>query len=212
MKLGQKAMEVLRSEITGVLQEGDDLVVVGDIALAGTALIVKKEREFLTKYFSEGFLWDAERGTSLYGADRIAIEDADCFYELGVGGILAGLWKMAEVSNTGLHIDLRRIPVRQESIEICERFDLNPYKLFSQGALLIGVKSGDELVRFCYQKDVPAAVIGKAVKGNDRLLYSGENTRYLERPTQDEITKFSWGQEWKKSGILPGKKEETDKC
>ncbi len=44
----------------------------------------------------------------------------------------------------------------------------------------------------------PAAVIGKAVEGNDRLLYSSELTRYLERPSQDELTRFSWGEKWRK--------------
>ena len=44
MKLGQKAMEALRAEITGELKAGDDLVVAGDIALSGTALITEKKR------------------------------------------------------------------------------------------------------------------------------------------------------------------------
>ena len=39
MKLGQKAMEALRAEITGELKAGDDLVVAGDIALSGTCLL-----------------------------------------------------------------------------------------------------------------------------------------------------------------------------
>ena len=43
MKLGQKAMEALRAEITGELKAGDDLVVAGDIALSGTALIAEKK-------------------------------------------------------------------------------------------------------------------------------------------------------------------------
>ena len=64
MKLGQKAMEALRAEITGELKAGDDLVVAGDIALSGTALIAEKEKETLKSYFSEGFLWDAQRSPS----------------------------------------------------------------------------------------------------------------------------------------------------
>ena len=63
-------MEALRAEVTGLLKEGDDLVIIGDIALAGTALIVEKENEFLRQFFSEGFLWDAWRSPSLYGASK----------------------------------------------------------------------------------------------------------------------------------------------
>lgn len=217
MKLGQKAMEALRAEVTGLLKEGDDLVIIGDIALAGTALIVEKENEFLRQFFSEGFLWDAWRSPSLYGASKNItaqqyVMEMDAFYHLGTGGVLAGLWKVAEASEMGLFADLRKIPVRQETIEICERFDLNPYKLFSEGSILVGTLKGEELVQYCSDQGIPAAVIGKAVKGNDRILRSGENLRYLERPSQDEITKFSWGEKWKNSGRLPGKKKETEQC
>lgn len=217
MKLGQKAMEALRAEVTGLLKEGDDLVIIGDIALAGTALIVEKENEFLRQFFSEGFLWDARRSPSLYGASKNItaqqyVMEMDVFYHLGTGGVLAGLWKVAEASEMGLFADLRKIPVRQETIEICERFDLNPYKLFSEGSILVGTLKGEELVQYCSDQGIPAAVIGKAVKGNDRILRSGENVRYLERPSQDEITKFSWGEKWKNSGRLPGKKKETEQC
>lgn len=217
MKLGQKAMEALRAEVTGLLKEGDDLVIIGDIALAGTALIVEKENEFLRQFFSEGFLWDAWRSPSLYGASKNItaqqyVMEMDAFYHLGTGGVLAGLWKVAEASEMGLFADLRKIPVRQETIEICERFDLNPYKLFSEGSILVGTLKGEELVQYCSDQGIPAAVIGKAVKGNDRILRSGENVRYLERPSQDEITKFSWGEKWKNSGRLPGKKKETEQC
>lgn len=217
MKLGQKAMEALRAEVTGLLKEGDDLVIIGDIALDGTALIVEKENEFLRQFFSEGFLWDAWRSPSLYGASKNItaqqyVMEMDAFYHLGTGGVLAGLWKVAEASEMGLFADLRKIPVRQETIEICERFDLNPYKLFSEGSILVGTLKGEELVQYCSDQGIPAAVIGKAVKGNDRILRSGENVRYLERPSQDEITKFSWGEKWKNSGRLPGKKKETEQC
>lgn len=210
-------MEALRAEVTGLLKEGDDLVIIGDIALAGTALIVEKENEFLRQFFSEGFLWDAQRSPSLYGASKNItaqqyVMEMDAFYHLGTGGVLAGLWKVAEASEMGLFADLRKIPVRQETIEICERFDLNPYKLFSEGSILVGTLKGEELVQYCSDQGIPAAVIGKAVKGNDRILRSGENVRYLERPSQDEITKFSWGEKWKNSGRLPGKKKETEQC
>lgn len=210
-------MEALRAEVTGLLKEGDDLVIIGDIALDGTALIVEKENEFLRQFFSEGFLWDAWRSPSLYGASKNItaqqyVMEMDAFYHLGTGGVLAGLWKVAEASEMGLFADLRKIPVRQETIEICERFDLNPYKLFSEGSILVGTLKGEELVQYCSDQGIPAAVIGKAVKGNDRILRSGENVRYLERPSQDEITKFSWGEKWKNSGRLPGKKKETEQC
>ena len=224
MRLGQKAMEALRAEITGSLRIGDELVVAGDIALAGTALLACREREYLRQFFSEGFLWDAERGLELHSVYKkrnvgslecaealmrtredvegtavwkyAAGHGASALYGLGRGGVLAGLWKMAEAAQVGLEIDLRAIPVRQETIEICERFDLDPYKLLSDGAILIGTSDAVEILHFCREQEIPAAVIGRAVKGNDRLLSSGGLTRFLDRPAPDEVVKLPWGEQF----------------
>ena len=61
MKLGQQAMEALKSQIDGALELGDDLVVAGVIAIEGTQILIEKEREKLLGYFSDGFLWNAAR-------------------------------------------------------------------------------------------------------------------------------------------------------
>ena len=39
-------------------------------------------------------------------------------YPMGEGGFLSGLWKVAEVSGTGLVADFRKVPVRQETVEL----------------------------------------------------------------------------------------------
>lgn len=117
---------------------------------------------------------------------------ANALLAMGEGGVLSALWKMAEASQVGLLADLRRIPIRQETIEICECFNLNPYYLLSDGALLIGIPSGEGLVQDYRRLGLPAAVIGHTNNGNDRLLYSGGNVRYLDRPARDEIYKMNW--------------------
>ena len=35
-----------------------------------------------------------------------------------------------------MDVDLRRIPIRQETIEVCERLDVDPYKLEAKGSVL----------------------------------------------------------------------------
>lgn len=209
MKLGKEAMEKLQAEITGRLSAGDELVVAGAVALRGTVLIAQKESELLRNYFSEGFLYHCVRLEEEYGiTERTAkstgkahMEEiremagsagASALYAMGEGGILSALWKMAEASQTGLTADLRRIPIRQETIEICEHFDLNPYYLLSEGAVLIGIPRGEALLQEFQKMGVPSAVIGWTTHGNERILYSGENLRYLDRPQADEIYKMKW--------------------
>ena len=191
MRLGKAAMEALQAEISGLLTPGNELVVAGAIALYGTAQIAREKREILREHFSEGFLREAENLRTLYGtADEINVKEATAFYAMGEGGFLSALWKMAEASQVGLEMDFSKVPIRQETIEICEIFDINPYKLNSEGAVLIGIPAGEALVQELRRMGMMAAVIGQTNAGNDRMLYYNGNGRYLERPAKDEIYKI----------------------
>lgn len=199
MRLGKEAMEALQAEITGRLKAGDVLVVAGPVALKGTSLLAMEKQEELGRRFSEGFLQNAkslyrdfgvgERPKESPAWECAAQAGANALYPMGEGGFLCALWKMAEASQVGLRADFRKVPIRQESIELCEVFDLNPYRLLSEGSLLIGIPAGEALVQELGQKGICAAVIGQANKENDRLLYSGQSARYLERPGRDELYK-----------------------
>lgn len=114
---------------------------------------------------------------------------ATALYVMGEGGFLSALWKMAEASQVGLEMDFTKVPIRQETIEICEIFDINPYKLNARGAILIGIPAGEALVQELHRQGMMAAVIGQTNDGNDRMLYYNGNGRYLERPAKDEIYK-----------------------
>lgn len=193
MRLGKAAMEALQAEISGLLTPGNELVVAGAIALYGTAQIAREKHEILREHFSEGFLREAENLRTLYGtADEINVKEAGAtaFYAMGEGGFLSALWKMAEASQVGLEMDFSKVPIRQETIEICEIFDINPYKLNLEGAVLIGIPAGEALVQELRRMGMMAAVIGQTNAGNDRMLYYNGNGRYLERPAKDEIYKI----------------------
>lgn len=112
---------------------------------------------------------------------------ASALYAMGEGGFLSALWKMAEASEVGLEVDFRKVLIRQETIEVCEIFDLNPYKLQAEGSVLIGIRGGEALVQRLRNEGFMAEIIGQTNSGNDRLLYSGGSSRYLERPAADEI-------------------------
>ena len=214
MRLGQKAMDALQAEVTGCLQPGDELVVACPVALGGTSRIAKQEREKLSERFSAGFVCDCMLLQQEYGFSKkdhegrdmsnLHLEEkaegssiwqmavqagASALYAMGEGGFLSALWKVAEASQVGLTVDFRKVPVRQETIEVCEIFDLNPYKLCSHGSVLIGICGGEALVQELHNAGYEAAVIGQTNAGNDRLLYSGGNARYLERPAEDELYK-----------------------
>ena len=199
MRLGQAAMEALRAEITGCLKPGDELVVACPVALKGTSVIAKNKKDKLAERFSAGFIQncinlDTQAGVENGQSEKCSIvwniaqeAGASALYAMGEGGFLSALWKMAEASEVGLEADFRKVPIRQETIEVCEIFDLNPYKLQSDGAILIGIRGGEALVQRLRNEGFMAEIIGQTNSGNDRLLHSGGSARYLERPAEDEL-------------------------
>ena len=99
------------------------------------------------------------------------------------------LWELAEASKVGLKIDLRSIPIRQETVEISEYFGINPYQLIGSGSMLIAAKDGEGLLSRLTEENIPAAIIGKATEDNDRILQNRDEKRYLTPPSADELYK-----------------------
>ena len=108
-------------------------------------------------------------------------------HDVTEGGIYGALWELSEASHIGLEIDLKAIPFRQETIEICEYTGLNPYYLISGGSMLMAADNGHDLVRSLEKAGIPAAVIGKATKGPAKRITNGEDEAFLERPKADEL-------------------------
>ena len=104
--------------------------------------------------------------------------------------MFGSLYELAGRLGVGLSIDLKKIPVKQETIEICEFFDLNPYELLSGGSLLIVTEDGDGMVKVLEEAGIPAVIIGRTTDSNDKVLHNGEEIRFLEPAKPDEIGKL----------------------
>ena len=172
---------------------GMDIVVSKWIALQGTSLLADSKRDRLASTLPNHLI-DTARGfsgcVSVVPEAQIAVKEHVCAMHVAAeGGIFGALWQMAEDARVGLEIDLRSIPVRQETIEICECFQLNPYLLHSEGALLFAAEKGHDLVLALRRAGIEATVIGKVTGGNDRVLINEEEHRFLEPPAMDEIYK-----------------------
>ena len=108
-------------------------------------------------------------------------------HEASGGGIFAALWELAEGAGVGLTIDLRKLPVRQETIEICECCGVNPYELLSGGCLVMTTEDGTGLAAALERERIPAAVVGKVTDENRRIFVNEEEIRYMDRPGTDEL-------------------------
>lgn len=179
---------------TGRAKEGEDIVLTKWIGLEGTTLLAKVKEEELQKRLPKAFIKKSQ-GLQEYlsvipEAKHALSHGISSMHDLAEGGIFGGLWELAEASQVGIDVELKKLPILQETIEICEFFDLNPYIFNSGGSLLITTSNGHDLVKSLKAIGIESCVIGKVTSGKDRIIRRGEDCRYLERPGIDEIHKI----------------------
>ena len=185
------AVEECRMKATQAVKPGMDILVTKWVGLEGTAVLaIQKEAELRSRY-AQPFI---ERAKAFAGYLSVRSEAAvaaksgvAAMHDISEGGIFGALWELGQCSGVGLEIDLKKIPIRQETIEICEFFDVNPYKLVSGGSMLMAAEDGNALMQAIRREGGKAVVIGKATDGNDRVLINGEERRFLETTQTDEL-------------------------
>ncbi len=172
---------------------GADIVMSKWIGLEGTSIIAHEREKELSGRYPMRLIHEAQRQReylSVAPEAAIALKSGVyAMHDVRSGGIFGALWELSQKMGVGLYIDLKKIPVRQETIEVCEFYHLNPYELLSGGALLMAAADGEELVRKLGEEGIPAFVIGKAKAGNDKIIVNEDEVRYLEPPGPDEILK-----------------------
>lgn len=177
---------------TGMVKPGQDLVAAGYAGFAGTVKIAREREGELHQWFSSQYI-----DRILNGDFLLPVNEPGEFKDLGAsewepvkeGGILKALWDLSGAYMTGIRFELRKIPVKQETIEICERFDLNPYRLYSEGCFLLTADNGGDLVSALKERGIKAEVIGKVTDGIKRIIVHEDGMGYLDRPAKDELYK-----------------------
>lgn len=191
-------------EAYGEMKPDQDLLAVGFTALLGSAMAAEIGKSTLLERFSTRYVrecqnlyekWKPSLLLDVFAAneERNVLKNfgAASWYPVGEGGIMAALWHFFDGFGLGFEMDLRKLPIRQETIEVCEVFDLNPYRLQSKGCILMTANSGTKLLGNLEKEGIHAAIIGHTRTAIGREIYSGEVHSFLDRPKPDEIYKMN---------------------
>lgn len=187
--IGKK--EAARAGYPQGIKEDQDIVVSKWIGLEGTARLARERKEELCTRYPVRMVEEAadfDRYLSVIPEAATAMKSGVCgMHDVSRGGIFGALWEMASGAGVGLEIDLKKIPVKQETVEICEFFGINPYELLSGGCLIMVTQDGNGLVGELQRSQIPAVIIGRTTAGNDRILFNEEERRFLDMPKMDQI-------------------------
>ncbi len=181
-------------------KEDYEIVMVGYTAVLGTNLMVDERGEELKIRFASSYV---EGSRFLDGEccilDRAKVvrefataADVVYMHDISHGGVYGALWQLGQALNMGVAVNHRSIPVKQETIELCNYFDINPYMLEGTGAFLMVAKDGKLLADVLSKAGCVASVVGKLTKNKERVVLLGSESgekRFLTPVKGDEIYK-----------------------
>ena len=178
---------------TKTIKPGQEIVMTKWAGLEGTAILAKAKEEELKSRYTSYFIEEAKELTSFLSV----IPEATLCHKMNVtamhdvteGGIFGALWELVAAADVGLLVDLTQIPLKQETIEVCEFYDLNPYMLKSSGSLLIVTEEANHLVDELEKQGIKATVIGRITEGHERIVFNEDERRYLQPTRFDEVYK-----------------------
>jgi hydrogenase expression/formation protein HypE len=195
MMLGTVARDKMIT--TGGAQIGDALIVTKGVPIEATALIARDRAEALRGKFSDEFLSRCagflhQPGISVVRDAAIALGAGrvHAMHDPTEGGLITGLWEMAEAANHRLRIDPSGA-LLEEGRALCEAVGIDPLGAIASGALLIAAHpdDGPAMIAALEAGGIHAFHIGQ-VEDGPILVTDRRSGQTLPRPLRDEIARL----------------------
>lgn len=176
---------------TGNVKPGMKLVMAGAAGIGGSVILNELYREKLAEKFTSAFLRECDEFKNMLSvktAARIALSADVCYmHDISDGGVFGAVWEVGSATNKGVYVDVKKIPIWQQTIEMAEVFDINPYMMEGTGAIIIVCENGKDVVKSLLEQNIPAEIIGEITGNQDRVIINGDETRFLEPPHGDAL-------------------------
>ena len=181
---------------TGGAKPGDLIILTKGAGIEGTAVIAIDLSDHLRGKVEDEVI---ERGAAMIRWISVvpeamkAIEAGapNSLHDPTEGGLINGLWELAEAAGVGLRVDRASIPVPDETKLICGALGVDPLRLLGSGALLITAQpdEADKILEALKIEGVKASVIGevKPLSEGRILVNEAGNHTPIEAVMQDEI-------------------------
>lgn len=170
---------------------GQAILLCGAIGMAGTDFLGRYRAGELCTRLPERFVresLDAAEQISRYpSVEQLKSLGVTAVYPVGEGGLYRPLFRLGKDSGLGFRIAYSEVPVRQETIEFCEFYDLDPWQLFSCGCVLLVADRGSVVRRALESVGMPCHTLGYLEKGKDKLICHSEIESRVNRPQPDAL-------------------------
>jgi hydrogenase expression/formation protein HypE len=174
---------------TGGAEPGDRVILTKGAGVEGTAVLATDFRDELD--LSDDLL-DRAVGffeeISVVPEAGILREFATAMHDPTEGGLVNGMVELAVASGVHLEIDRSAVPVREETVEICEAMGVDPFRIFGSGALLATVpeNAADDALSALEAEGIRASEIGVVTATGDSATATGDSATTAEDSTTAE--------------------------
>lgn len=164
--------------------------------IEGTAILANDAESLLKKYLKKKVIQQAQnlyKKISVVKEALIAMDvgGVTAMHDPTEGGILCGIWELAEASNLGVTVQRDQIPISPETKNICKILNIDPFRLMSSGSLLIAAKKSSvpKIIKGLSKKRIPISVIGKFTKRKHgrKLVSIDGSCAELKPPFPDDV-------------------------
>jgi len=200
--IGQMLGEVPKTDLkpTSGALVGDDLIMTKQAAIEATSIIAIENSEHLTTHFSKDFIARAKEylhdpGISVLedAATVSGYRDVHALHDPTEGGIATGIFELAHASGVGVEVHYESIPISEETLRLCDHYDIDPLGTFASGSLLIAAAPSitADIIRILNAKGIPATRIGKIKRKEEGMtLVVKTEVKPLPVYHQDELSKI----------------------
>jgi hydrogenase maturation factor len=177
-------------------EPGNVLILTKSVGMEGTAILAADKHTQLSREIAESVLKRAED----FFKDISVVKEALLAFQTGYttamhdpteGGVAGGIHELADASKVGFRVYEERIPLAEETVRICEFFQVDPLQLIASGSLLIAAEKdhADTIVGILKKNRIATSVIGELLPSPKKRIITRKNGKEekLVRPVSDHL-------------------------
>lgn len=176
----------------------NDIVFCGYAGLSGSLLMADHARELLNRRLTNAYIDRIDQYRKFVYEDKslienikddISIKQLACI-PVSEGGLYKTLFDLGKKYNRGFLVEYSKVPMKQETIEFCECFEMDPWQLFSAGSIFFLTDNGIALQKKLEDRGIVCQIVGHFHDQNDKTIRFRDEDRLLNRPDPEELLKI----------------------
>lgn len=175
---------------------GDLIILTKTAGIEGTAILASDREHKLSRTIDRTVI---QRAQDFFAQIGVTEEALTAYRTGGVhamhnpteGGIAGGIHEIADASSLGFRINEGKVPIADETIQICKTFGIDPFYLIASGSMLIAASSDrtGDILQDLEKKGILATVIGEFLPSPQKrvIISRGGTEKKLVRPICDHL-------------------------